>query len=113
MIAWLRSAYERLAAWWRGDLKVLRGEGDTLPAHIHRQHLVHMVDAGESWSVGFNCPCGCGDVIELLLLRTIDPHWTLSIDSLGRPTLHPSVWKSTGCKSHFWVKNGRVVWAKP
>ncbi len=113
MIFWLKSTFERLAAWWRGDLKVVPGEGDTLPARIQRQRLIHMMEAGESWSVGFHCPCGCGDVIELLLLSTVNPHWTLSVDRLDRPTLHPSVWKSTGCRSHFWVKNGQIIWSGP
>lgn len=112
MIAWLNRGLERLGAWWRGDLKVVRGEGDTLPPAIQRARLVHMVDAGENWSVGFHCPCGCGDVIELLLLPDADPHWTLAVDHIGRPTLHPSVWKNMGCKSHFWLRQGRVIWAE-
>lgn len=113
MIAWLESIFERLTAWWRGGLKVVQGEGDTLPVRIQRRHLIHMLDAGESWSVGFHCPCGCGDVIELLLVRAVDPHWTLSVDRFGRPTLRPSVWKSAGCRSHFWLRNGQVIWAEP
>lgn len=111
MTGWLNAVFGRLAAWWRKDLKVVRGEGDSLPQQIERGTLVHMVDAGKSWSVGFYCPCGCGDVIELLLLPNLDPHWTLSVDTLGRPSLYPSVWRTTGCKSHFWLKNGRPVWA--
>ncbi|WP_420884462.1 DUF6527 family protein [Amnimonas aquatica] len=69
-----------------------------------------MIDAGEHWSVGFQCPCGCGDIIELLLLPAVRPHWALSVDGLGRPTLYPSVWRTTGCRSHFWLRQGRTVW---
>ncbi|WP_083845896.1 DUF6527 family protein [Rhodanobacter spathiphylli] len=113
MIAWLQDVLERLAAWWCGDLRVLCVEGDTLPLKIPQKRLVHMVEDDVSWSVGFTCPCGCGDVIELLLLRIAEPHWSLSVDRFGRPTLHPSIWKKTGCKSHFWLRSGRVVWAEP
>ncbi|WP_407645830.1 DUF6527 family protein [Alloalcanivorax profundimaris] len=113
MIAWLQDVLERLAAWWRGDLRVFHAEGDTLPPEIPHKRLIHMIEDGVSWSVGFTCPCGCGDVIELLLLRAVEPHWSLSVDRFGRPTLHPSVWKKTGCKSHFWLRSGRIVWAEP
>lgn len=113
MIGWFEGIFKRFAAWWRGDLKVVQKDGDTLPALIQHGRLIHMVDAGESWSVGFYCPCGCGDVIELLLLTAADPHWTLSVDASGRPTLRPSVWRTTGCKSHFWIRNGQTVWAEP
>ncbi|MDM9644782.1 DUF6527 family protein [Rhizobium sp. S163] len=27
-----------------------------------------------------------------------------------RPTLHPSVWRNSGCRSHFWVRRGRIAW---
>jgi hypothetical protein len=47
------------------------------------------------------------------LLTAADPHWTLSVDASGRPTLRPSVWRTTGCKSHFWIRNGQTVWAEP
>lgn len=113
MMAWLEHALERWGAWWRGDLRVVEMEGDTLPAEMPRRLLVHMVDGRMSWSAGLVCPCGCGEVIELLLLRSADPHWTLSIDRYDRPTLHPSVWKKVGCKSHFWLRKGRVIWVKP
>jgi hypothetical protein len=31
-------------------------------------------------------------------------------DARGRPTLRPSVWLRTGCRSHFWIRDGRVEW---
>lgn len=112
MIGWINNIIARLSSWWRGDIKVTRGLGDTLPSAIPPGRLMHMVDNGENWSVGFNCPCGCGDIIELLLLPDVDPHWTLTVDNINRPTLQPSVWKRTGCKSHFWLRQGRVIWAE-
>lgn len=110
MIDWLRKSLERLTSWWQGDIRVISAEGDTLPSIIPTGKMVHLRDNGLSWSVGFLCPCGCGDVIELLLLQSIDPHWKLTADNLSRPTLQPSVWKKDGCKSHFWLKKGRVIW---
>nr|WP_254877562.1 DUF6527 family protein [Cronobacter muytjensii] len=57
------------------------------------------------------CPCGCGSVIELLLIKDATPHWSYIVDKNNRPSLYPSVWLKTGCESHFWLKNGRIYWA--
>ena len=113
MSGWLRRTGERLAAWWRGDMRVVRMGGDTLPDQIPQGRVVNMMDDGMNWSAGLLCPCGCGDVIELLLIRAADPHWTLSVDWLNRPTLQPSVWRKTGCRAHFFVRRGQIVWAEP
>jgi hypothetical protein len=110
---WLKHTAERIAAWWRADLRVIEINGDQLPTNIRRHCVVHVVDHGSEWSAGLICPCGCGDTIELLLLPSVTPHWTLTLDQLSRPTLMPSIWRTTGCRSHFWVRSGRVVWVKP
>jgi hypothetical protein len=56
------------------------------------------------------CPCGCGDTLNLSLMRNTEPHWHLKIDNLGRLTLSPSVWKTDGCRSHFYLIKSNVVW---
>jgi hypothetical protein len=56
------------------------------------------------------CPCGCGDLIMLSLMKENKPSWNLQIDNLGRPSLLPSIWKIDGCKSHFFVRRGRIKW---
>lgn len=56
------------------------------------------------------CPCGCGEVLNLSLMKSHEPHWNLKIDNQSRPSLYPSVWKKDGCNSHFWIKEGKIVW---
>ncbi|MGE0371676.1 MAG: DUF6527 family protein [Gammaproteobacteria bacterium] len=58
------------------------------------------------------CPCGCGDVLEMMLLPTVKPRWNVTVDRRGHPTLHPSVWRNTACRSHFWLRRGKVVWCE-
>lgn len=70
----------------------------------------HVVYAGTEYWVLFRCPCKCGDVISLQLQRAQHPHWKINLSRAGRPTLYPSVWRNTGCKSHFWVNDGFVNW---
>lgn len=111
LMRWAARQWGRIRTWWRDDLTERCCEGDTLPLTLQAREMVHMIDNGESWSVGFYCPCGCREVIELLLLPDVDPHWTLAVDDHNRPTLRPSVWRIEGCRSHFWIRSGRVVWA--
>jgi hypothetical protein len=96
---------------WR-TRKVTIVEADTPPEKIPKRNLVLAREGGEDWAVAFRCPCGCGKRLELLLVEEAKPRWSLTIDSRGRPTLHPSVWLKSGCHSHFWVRNGEIFWCK-
>lgn len=85
-------------------------KGDTLPSKMPFRNLVLARDDGEDWSVGMRCPCGCERAIELLVIHEARPRWDLKVDANGLPSLSPSVWLTTGCKSHFWLKDGKVIW---
>lgn len=62
------------------------------------------------WAM-FRCPCGCGETITLSLQQAHKERWQLEITQAQRGSLHPSVWRTTGCRSHFWLKDGRIFWA--
>ena len=68
-------------------------------------------DAGVPWAVTFKCPCGCGQPISLNLIGG-RPVWKATISSQNQIQLHPSVWRTVSCRSHFWVRNGRICWVK-
>lgn len=54
------------------------------------------------------CPCGCGDDI----VTTLSPaRWKLTYDG-ETVSLYPSIgnWNH-GCKSHYFIKNDKIVWA--
>jgi hypothetical protein len=85
-------------------------EADMMPDVIPEKNLILLKDDGDDWSVGFKCPCGCGDILELMLLAGVKPRWDIEIDRKKRPTLTPSVWRTSGCKSHFWVTKGKIIW---
>lgn len=55
------------------------------------------------------CCCGCGNQVVTPLSPA---EWTLSFDGLSI-SLQPSVgnW-SFACKSHYWIRKSRVVWAE-
>lgn len=85
-------------------------EADTPPQEMPWRDLVLAREDGEDWAVAFRCPCGCGKRLELLLIDEAKPNWSIMIGKSGKPTLHPSVWLKGGCKSHFWLRDGKVIW---
>jgi hypothetical protein len=93
-----------------GPRRLVRMEGDVPPKKMPARDLVLLSERGEQWSVAMRCPCGCGDNVELLLIAEAKPRWNLNVDRKGRPTLHPSVWRREGCLSHYFVRDGKVVW---
>lgn len=95
---------------WTPVRRVRVISGDTLPSDLPKRDLVLARDGDEDWCVGMRCPCGCGIKIELLLIPEAKPRWDIAIDKQQRPTLTPSVWVQRGCRSHFFVRTGRVVW---
>ncbi|PRE47469.1 hypothetical protein C6P97_06860 [Burkholderia multivorans] len=86
-------------------------QGDSLPPNIPWRTVILARD-DEDWCAGFLCPCHCGRKIEVLLIKEAKPRWDLTIDSHRRPTLHPSIHLNDGCRSHFWIRAGRIVWCK-
>ena len=77
-----------------------------------REHLLYAIaDPRQApWAVAFVCPCGCGAIIQLALVVGGGPSWRLHRDWLGRPSLHPSIWRVRGCRSHFWLRRGLIEW---
>ncbi len=104
---WLRRTLAKLSR----PRSLVIVEGDSLPAALPRRDIVLARDDDDDWCVGFRCPCGCGQRLELMLLREVKPHWTLNTNSKG-VSLHPSVWLRTGCRSHFWVRDGKILWCE-
>jgi hypothetical protein len=105
-----RKIWTALKELFHPRLKVRIVAGDSLPKDMPRRDLVLARDDGEDWCVGMKCPCRCGRTIELLVIPEADPGWRIQIDNKGLPSLSPSVWLKDGCKSHFWVRHGRVEW---
>lgn len=105
---WILSLLENMLP--RRRVKIF--EGEILPMKLPWRNLVLLQDAGENWSVGMRCPCGCGQNIELALIPEAKLRWKLRIESDKTPTLTPSVWLRDGCRSHFFVRRGRIDWVR-
>ncbi|MER8445022.1 DUF6527 family protein [Mesorhizobium sp. M1066] len=55
------------------------------------------------------CPCGCGEEIPLNLDNRAGKAWRLYDAQSEGLTVFPSVWRDTGCKSHFVIWRGHIL----
>jgi hypothetical protein len=104
--------WRRLAAALTPRRSMVVVEGDMLPKRLPLWNLVVAQEDNEDWSVGLRCPCGCGQRLEMLLLKDVKPRWDIWVNPRGHVSLHPSIWVREGCKSHFWVRAGKIVWCE-
>lgn len=65
------------------------------------------VDGDRPWLVTFLCPCRC---TELVMVPLVGNRWRVEGYERGEVTLSPSVHRTVGCRSHFFVQANRVEW---
>ena len=81
---------------------------EMIPEHLNPGFLYVEGDGHKNQFASILCPCGCKEEINLNLEPDEDPCWLLGAGKLT--DLSPSVWKSNNCKSHFFIKKGKVKW---
>jgi len=108
-IAW-NAVRRALQAWTYRD-RIRRVDVEDIPDALQRRRL-YVIGTGAPWSAAFLCPCGCGETIHVSLLPNDYPTWTLRFDRDGLPTLSPSVWRTAGCRSHFFLRQGAIEWCR-
>ena len=110
------SWFHRLGSWLSALAGGKRWTGksvEDLPDGLTPKKVYAVGQHGEPpWAAAFLCPCGCKEMIQLSLIGKDNPSWRADFGSWGRVTLHPSVWRVRGCRSHFFVRDGRIIWAK-
>jgi len=70
---------------------------------------VVVVERGTPRLLVMNCPDGCGEVLRINLDRRAGKAWRLYRDETGI-SLYPSVWRDTGCRSHFILWSDGIYW---
>jgi hypothetical protein len=96
----------------------IRSTSVRLKGTVERRHeaedlLVEAGDAvlvyrGVARSLAMACPDGCGDKLTINLDSRAGPAWRY-FDKEGI-SLYPSVWRDTGCQSHFILWRSRIYW---
>lgn len=102
---WLRSWFRRPE---RPLTTVLVEE---LPDRVDPKAVYLLGESKHRWFVALACPCGCGNTLQVSLLPNSTPRWRLieHADD-GTVTLEPSIWREIGCRSHFFLRRGRIQW---
>jgi hypothetical protein len=70
--------------------------------------LVLVIPKKRPKSLKFFCPCGCGETVSVNLMPGKERAWSLDRDSKLGLSLWPSVWLTTGCRSHFILRHNKV-----
>lgn len=70
---------------------------------------IAVVDRGVPRLVVMRCPDGCGDILRLNVDRRAGKAWRLYEGARG-VSLYPSVWRDTGCESHFILWEDGIYW---
>jgi len=83
-----------------------------LPTWLQRRTVYLIQEDGFSEHVSMLCPCGCGQILHMNLIPDERPCWQATEHLDGTLSLHPSIWRKKGCKSHFWFRRGRVHWCE-
>lgn len=73
--------------------------------------ILYLVDDGaeQHWLAVLRCPCGCRAMIQLPMTPPARPCWQMR-GTMQCPTLWPSVRRVNGCRSHFVLQQGRILW---
>jgi hypothetical protein len=85
---------------------------EDLPAKLPTYAVYIIGVQGNEWLAEMICPCGCGDTLFLNLLRDELPNWKWRVGEDAAVTLSPSVWRVVGCKSHFFLREGKIQWCE-
>jgi hypothetical protein len=83
---------------------------EELPNAVIPGNLYVVVEDGFLWCAALICPCSCGEALQMSLLSEGRPRWTFAEHKDGTPTLSPSVWRQVGCRSHFFLRRGIIIW---
>jgi hypothetical protein len=113
ILGWFRGLFRREVVPAAPRRRAAFIEGDEIPNELPAIDLLVARENDTLWSAAMRCPCGCGRRLEVMLLEGVKPRWNFWIDKEGYPTLHPSIWVADGCRSHFWLRSGAIVWCKP
>jgi hypothetical protein len=85
-------------------------ECDGIPIFPRRHVLYILKDDYKYWLAVMICPCGCNCIIQLNLLPNSNPSWAVDKGINNKISVYPSIFRNRGCKSHFLLKKGRIIW---
>ena len=86
---------------------------EDLPDELQPSILYVAGEGDNTWAAAMLCPCGCRDVIRINLLQKVRPRWRVARHVDGLVSVAPSIWRQKGCRSHFILRRGEIIWCGP
>ncbi|OMP68715.1 DUF6527 family protein [Domibacillus epiphyticus] len=83
-----------------------------LPDNLSKDTIYILGEGKYLWSAALICPCGCQELLQISLHKDGRPKWEIAQHNDGTVSLHPSIWRQKGCRSHFWLKKGQIHWCE-
>ena len=68
-----------------------------------------LIVRGKPRNLALRCPCGCGDFLIINLDPQAGKAWRAYNRKRGL-SLYPSIWRETGCESHFIISQNDIWW---
>lgn len=110
-MSWMYRFFAWIKTWFSSDTEVYRTqEVEELPDQLEDLTIYLVGENTHLWFAAMACPCGCTEVIQLNLIPPRRPRWEVIRHDNRTITLYPSVWRTEGCRSHFWFREGKVDW---
>ncbi len=99
-----------LRTWWLRFRRYTPVRVEEISSPLKRRRVYLLGDVEEPWCAAVLCPCGCRKEIYLSLIPDDRPSWRFTEHEDGTVSLHPSVWRVRGCRSHFVLRRGEIHW---
>src|SRR5262249_39992477 len=113
-MTWLRRLWRTAWRWvWRQPLPLRTVWVDDLPDILEAKRVYIVGEGGHLWFAALLCPCGCGATVHTSFMPDSRPRWTLTVHADGTISLAPSIWRTRGCCSHFFLRRGVIAWCSP
>lgn len=83
-----------------------RGEASS---HLKSAGDAVLVERGRPRLLLISCPCGCGEEFPINLDSRAGPAWRLYRNAHAGISVFPSVWRESGCKSHYIIWRNMIL----
>jgi hypothetical protein len=67
-----------------------------------------LIERGRPRWLLLSCPCGCGEEFPINLDPRAGPAWRLYLNRNAGLSLFPSVWRESGCRSHYIIWRNKI-----
>lgn len=105
---WFKKILLKLAEWFQPSYKAKFTQ--ELPETFAKRIVYIIGEKNHPWALAFECPCGCRKTVQLNVLKEAKPRWKFQVLAKNKIDISPSIWRTSGCKSHFFIRKGKIWW---